>query len=89
VNALAALSSQGVREGRGQGVLPALFAWFIFMPEAEWAAAHPTVLLLPGRRDGVLGSLGHAELDHRLSFDLDGFTGLGIAPHTGLSLGLH
>src|ERR1700722_1852217 len=45
--------------------------------------------LLSWRRDGVLGSLGHAELDHGLGFDLDGLASLGIAPHPCLPLCLH
>src|SRR5580692_4342346 len=44
--------------------------------------------LLLWRRDGVLGGLGHAELHHGLRLDLDGFTGLGIAAHARLALGL-
>jgi hypothetical protein len=50
---------------------------------------HPTRLLLSWRRDGIFSSLGHAELDHSLRFDLDGFASLGIATHTSLTLRFH
>jgi protein-S-isoprenylcysteine O-methyltransferase Ste14 len=46
-------------------------------------------LLLLRWGDRVLGGLGHAELDHRLGLDLDGFAGLRVASDAGLALRLH
>jgi len=40
-------------------------------------------------RDGVLGSLGNTEFHYRLGLDLDGLTGLRIAPHACLAMRLH
>jgi hypothetical protein len=45
--------------------------------------------LLLDRRDHVLGSLGYAELHHRLGLDLDGRAGLRVAAYAGLALCFH
>jgi hypothetical protein len=43
--------------------------------------------LLLVAENGVFGGLGHAELDHALRRDLDGFTGLGVAAHACFAIG--
>src|SRR6185503_15741865 len=45
--------------------------------------------LLLRRSDGVLGGLGHAELDDGLRLDLDSLAGLRVTAHAGFALGLH
>src|SRR5882672_11287343 len=45
--------------------------------------------LLLRRRDGVLCSLGYAELDHGLGLDLDQLAGLRVAADAGFALGVH
>src|SRR6266481_275468 len=45
----------------------------------------PEVELLFGRCDHILDRLRHSEFNHCLRFDLNGFPGLRVAPHTRLA----
>src|SRR5207244_6510689 len=83
--------NDGHKEYRAGAPLGEPALWFFMRRERSRkktshgrSASDDLRLLLP--EDRILGSFGHAELDHTLGWDLDGLTGLWVPPHASLAV---